>query len=63
MLYGREMKATHKGMKISESDGSIFLDHAGAAMKTLQISRQVCDDIVAFVLSLKGDIVEPGKIS
>lgn len=59
MYYtGRDMKTSHKGMKISASDWSTFLDHAGATMKALQISPQECDDIVAFVLSLKGDIVE-----
>ena len=59
MYYtGRDMKTTHKGMKISESDWSIFLDHADAAMKTLQIPQQECDDVVAFVLSLKDDIVD-----
>ncbi|MEN8206435.1 MAG: group 1 truncated hemoglobin [Pseudomonadota bacterium] len=55
---GRDMMKSHKGMKISESDWSIFLDHAGATMKTLQIPEQECDEIVAFVLGLKGDIVE-----
>lgn len=59
MYYtGRDMKTTHRGMKISESDWSIFLDHAGAAMNTLQIPQQECDDVAAFVLSLKDDIVE-----
>ena len=59
MYYtGRDMKTTHKGMKISESDWSIFMNHAGATMKTLQIPQQECDDVVAFVLSLKDDIVE-----
>ncbi len=55
---GRDMKTSHKGMKISESDWSVFLDHAGATMKTLQVPQQECDDVVAFVLSLKDDIVE-----
>ena len=33
MYYiGRDMKTSHKGMKISESDWSIFLRHAGATM-------------------------------
>ena len=52
------MKTTHKGMKISESDWSIFLEHAGATMKFLQVPQQECDDVVAFVLGLKIDIVE-----
>ena len=59
MYYtGRDMKISHRGMKISDSDWSVFLDHAGATMKTLQIPQQECDDVAAFVLSLKGDIVE-----
>jgi hemoglobin len=59
MYYtGREMKTSHKGMKISESDWSIFLRHAGATMEALQVPKQECDEIVAFVMSLKADIVE-----
>lgn len=59
MYYtGRDMKITHKGMKISEEDWSIFLNHAGATLEALQVSKQDCDDVVEFVLSLKDDIVE-----
>ena len=59
MYYtGRDMKTSHKGMKISERDWSIFLQHAGATMEALQVPKQECDEIVAFVLSLKADIVE-----
>ena len=59
MYYtGRDMKTSHKGMKISESDWTIFLGHAGATMEALQIPKQECDDVVAFVLSLKDDMVE-----
>jgi hemoglobin len=59
MYYtGRDMKTSHKGMKISESDWSIFLQHAAATMEALHVPKQECDEIVAFVLSLKADIVE-----
>lgn len=59
MFYtGRDMKTSHKGMRISESDWSIFLEHASATMKALQIPEQECNEVVAFVLSLKDDIVE-----
>ena len=59
MYYtGREMKTSHKGMKISESDWLIFLQHAGATMEALQVPKQECDEVVAFVLNLKADIVE-----
>lgn len=59
MYYtGRNMKTSHQGMKISESDWSTFLQHAGATMEALQVPEQECDEVVAFVLSLKNDIVE-----
>ena len=59
MYYtGRDMKLSHKGMKISEADWSIFLQHAGATMNALQVPKQECNEIVAFVLTLKADIVE-----
>lgn len=59
MYYtGRDMKTSHKGMKITESDWSIFLQHAGATMEALKVPGQERDEVVAFVLSLKKDIVE-----
>ncbi len=59
MYYtGRDMKLAHTGMKISESDWSIFLQHAGATMEALQVPKQEGDEVAAFVLSLKADIVE-----
>jgi len=59
MYYtGRDMKKSHKGMKISNQDWEIFFEHAGATMKALQVPQQECEDIVSFVSSLKDDIVE-----
>ena len=55
---GRDMSLSHKGMKISEKDWSVFFEHAGATMEQLSIQQQECDDVAAFVSSLKGDIVE-----
>ncbi len=55
---GRDMKLSHKGMKISEKDWSVFFEHAGATMEKLSIPQQECNDVVAFVSSLKNDIVE-----
>ena len=56
---GRDMKTSHRGMRINESDWHRFLEHAGATMAALQVPKQECDEIVGFVLSLKEDIVEP----
>ena len=59
MVYtGRNMKTTHGGMNISEEDWTVFLGHAGATMEALKIPQQECDEMVAFVLGLKDDIVE-----
>ncbi len=59
MYYtGRNMKTSHVGMNISESDWAIFMTHAGDTMKALNISQQECEEIAAFVTSLKSDIVE-----
>ena len=55
---GRDMKTSHKGMKISESDWEVFFGHAGATMQYLQVPEQECNDVVEFVSSLKKDIVE-----
>ena len=59
MYYrGRNMLLTHRGMRISESDWKIFLGHAGATMAKLQVPEAEQREIVAFVQSLKQDIVE-----
>ena len=59
MYYtGRNMKLSHQGMGITESDWSVFLGHAGDTMTALSVPQQECDDVVAFVLSIKDDIVD-----
>lgn len=59
MYYtGRDMKLSHIGMGISESDWSVFMGHAADTMSALSVPGQECDEIAAFVTSLKADIVE-----
>lgn len=59
MYYrGRDMLLTHRGMRISESDWNVFLGHAGATLAKFEVPATEQGEIVAFVLSLKGDIVE-----
>ena len=59
MYYtGRDMKTAHKGMRISESDWTIFLGHAGATLDAFRVPSAEREEVVAFVLSLKPDIVE-----
>ena len=55
---GRDMKVTHKGMKISESDWSKFLGHLNATLESLQIPPVERGEVVALMQSTKPDIVE-----
>jgi hemoglobin len=55
---GRDMKTSHKGMKISESDWSAFLGHVNATLEAFQVPQPERDQVVAFVQSTKPDIVE-----
>jgi hemoglobin len=59
MYYrGRDMALCHRGMSISESDWTVFLGHAGATLAKLQVPEAEQREVVAFVQSLKKDIVE-----
>ena len=59
MYYtGRDMKTSHKGMKITEADWSAFLGHLHATLTAFQVPQSERDDVVAFVQSTKADIVE-----
>jgi hemoglobin len=59
MYYrGRNMALSHKGMRISESDWSIFLGHAAATLNRFEVPEAEQREVVAFVQGLKKDIVE-----
>jgi hemoglobin len=63
MYYtGRDMKLTHEGMGVSESDWSIFTSHVADALDHLSVADPERGDVLGFIESLKGDIVEvPGR--
>ena len=59
MYYtGRDMKASHQGMRISQDDWSTLLMHANATLDHFQVSAAEKEAVVGFVQSLKADIVE-----
>jgi hemoglobin len=59
MYYrGRDMVLTHRGMRISESDWQVFLGHAASTLAKFQVPEAEQCDVVAFVQSLKKEIVE-----
>ena len=55
---GRDMKTSHKGMKISESDWSAFLGHVSATLEAFKVPQAERDQVLAFVQNTKSDIVE-----
>ena len=56
---GRDMKISHKGMKISESDWSAFMGHLEATLDGFALPKPEHDDVVAFIETTEADIVEP----
>ena len=59
MYYtGRDMKISHKGMKIGEADWTAFMGHVNATLDACHVPQTERSEVVAFVQSLKADIVE-----
>jgi hemoglobin len=55
---GRDMKRTHTGMRISNSDWEVFLGHLTATLEKFNVPEQERHEVFAFVESTKADIVE-----
>jgi hemoglobin len=55
---GREMKLSHEGMGIDESDWQIFLGCLHATLDKFQVPDLERSQVLAFVESTKADIVE-----
>ena len=55
---GRDMKTSHRGMRINEGDWSAFLGHLEATLETFHVPQAERAEVVAFVQSTKSDIVE-----
>ena len=55
---GRDMKTSHRGMRISASDWAAFIEHLNATLDVFQVPQRERDDVVAFIQSTQPDIVE-----
>jgi hemoglobin len=55
---GRDMKTAHKGMGINESDWQTFIGHVEATLATFEVPAAERAEVLGFVGSFKGDIVE-----
>ena len=59
LLYtGRDMKTSHRGMRIDERDWSAFLGHLTATLEAFRVPLAERDAVVGFIQSTKSDIVE-----
>ena len=59
MFYtGRDMATSHKGMRISESDWSIFMGHVKDTLAEFEVPEKETADVLGFVESTKSEIVE-----
>jgi hemoglobin len=55
---GRDMKASHEGLSISESDWQVFVKHTLATLDKFGVQGKEREEFLAAAASLKGDIVE-----
>jgi hemoglobin len=60
LLYytGRDMKTTHVGMKVSESDWAAMVGHLTATLDAFKVPQAERNEVLAFIQSTKADIVE-----
>lgn len=59
LLYtGRDMKTSHRGMRISGDDWSRFIGHLNGTLDCFELPERERGDVLAFVESTRGDIVE-----
>ena len=60
---GRDMKTSHEGLGISESDWDIFVQHSVASLEDLGVAEKEKTEFLSAAASLKGDIVEARHLS
>ena len=59
MYYtGRDMKISHRGLGINESDWQAFIGHVETTLATFEVPASERAEVLAFVASTKADIVE-----
>lgn len=58
IYIGRDMKTSHKGLGITEADWDAAAKHLTASLDKFKVPEKEKNEILAFVTSLKKDIVE-----
>jgi hemoglobin len=60
---GRDMKMSHAGLGISESDWNVLMRHTAATLEDLGVAQKEKDEFLSLVATLKSDIVEVPQVS
>jgi hemoglobin len=55
---GRDMKTLHEGLGISREEYDAIMGHAATTLEALGIGAQAKDDVLAWMASLEGDMIE-----
>jgi hemoglobin len=55
---GRDMKKSHLGMHINDSDWELFMHHSAATLDHFEVPAREREEVLSFFSSLKADIVE-----
>ena len=55
---GRDMKTTHKGMKVTTAAFNALVEDLVAALDTFNVPKKEKDELIAILAPMKGDIVE-----
>lgn len=58
IYLGRDMKTTHKGLGITESDWDISIKHLVATLDEFKVPKKEKDEVLSALSTLKKDIVE-----
>jgi hemoglobin len=59
MVYvGRDMKTSHKGMRIDDADWAVFIGHLGRTLDAFKVPDRERADVLGFAESLKADVVD-----
>ena len=58
IYIGRDMKASHKGLGITEEDWNIAVKHLVATLDKFNVPKKEKDEVLGAISGLKGDIVE-----
>ena len=58
LYVGRDMKTSHRGLGITDSDWDVAAKHLVATLNKFKVPKKEQDELVAAVSSLKADIVE-----